>query len=107
MKFIYFLLFLIISSRHLKEKVKIILENEEFWTQANKVINSFKSKNLTRIISTLSDSYLKTKNGTFPCFFYPCEFCKDYENYRKCFDTCWSGFFCNLECIDNCEEVYC
>ena len=108
MKVIYFLiLFLIVSNRLLEDKIKIVLENEEFLNQVTDVVNTFKSKDLTKIISTLSDFYLKTKNGTFPCFFSPCEICKDYENYQKCSDTCWSGFFCNPECLDNCELTYC
>ena len=107
MKVIYFLiLFVIVSNRTLKERIDIILNNEEFRSQAKDVINSFKSKNLPKIISTLSDTYLKVKNGTYPCFFYPCIYCKDYESYKKCQDRCWSGFFCDPECLDECEQ-YC
>ena len=107
MKAIYFLiLFVIVANRSLKERIDIILKNEEFLFQVNDVVNSLKSKNLPKIFSTLSDTYLKTKNGTFPCFFYPCVYCKDYESYKKCQDTCWSGWFCDLECLDECEK-YC
>ena len=107
MKAIYFLiLFVIVLNRSLKERIGIILNNEEFLFQVKEVVNSIKSKNIPKIISTLSDTYLKTKNGTFPCFFYPCEYCKDIESYNKCRNSCWSGWFCDLECLDACED-YC
>ena len=107
MKIIYCLiLFAIVSSISLKERAQKILENKDFLIQAKDVVNSFKSKNITNIVSTLNDTLDKIKNGAYPCFFFPCEVCKDLENYKICQNTCWSGFFCDTDCLKECKK-YC
>ena len=107
MKAIYILiLFTIVTSLTLKERIKTIFENEDFLIQVTNVINSIKSKNWTNILYELNDTYEKIKNGTYPCLLYPCDICEDLESYKKCQNTCWSGFFCDIECLNECEK-YC
>ena len=108
MKVAFFMMLLITMScrKTLEERIKIILENKEFMSQVTKVIDSFKSKNFTYISNTLVETYFKVKNSG-ECLLIPCDTCKDREAYKKCSKNCWSGFFCNVECLDRCEDIYC
>ena len=108
MKVLFFLmLFITISCRKtLEERMKIILKNKDFMSQVTKVMDSFKSKNFTEISYTLVDTYFKIKN-LGECLLIPCDTCKDREAYKKCSNNCWRELFCDVECLDKCEEIYC
>ena len=107
MKYIYFLiLFILVSSNSLKDRIKFVLENEDFLSQIEKVIDSFNSQNLVKIFSTLVDTFSKIKNMTY-CLLMPCDTCKDRDGYNKCSNNCWNGFLVNPECLDKCYDNYC
>ena len=107
MKILLLFLLTLISCKTLEEKIKIVLENEDFKTQINKVVDSFKSKDVNAIISTLLETYSKIKNGEYPCFFAPCEVCKDVIEYKKCANKCWAGMILDDKCLELCELTFC
>ena len=98
-------LFSLIASRALEEKIRIVSENKDSKTKEDKAVDSFKSKN--EDISSLSESDSKVKNGAYPCFFAPCEICKDETQYKKCANKCWAGMMLDDSCIELCELLFC
>ena len=106
-KILFLFLLTLITCKTTEEKIEIVLENEDFKAQMKKVIDSFKSEDIFTIISTLFETYSKIKNGTYPCFFAPCEICKDVIEYKKCANKCWAGMILDDKCLELCELTFC
>ena len=107
MKYIYFLiLFILVSNTSLEDRIKYVLEEEDFQGQLNKVFGSFKSQNLNEIFSTLDETFSKIKNMNY-CLLMPCDTCKDRDGYKICDNHCWNGLLVDSECVDKCYDTYC
>ena len=113
MKAILFLfLFLSISCSSITlEKVKCIISNEKIFKEITAVINSFKNKDFSNIISKVYEAFITIKeeiqyclnDESEPNLKIGCRFEEQYKNCQK--NSC--DYMDEYECYEYCYRKYC